>query len=115
MLYQFLSETTIHGLRYLVVAKTLLVRLVWAVVILISAALAVAFIYLNIKRWLDSPSIITSVRPVSVMVRIRFNIRINIGVRYVKIRALGQGVHAYADDLPETAQLEQPPVQPLGE
>ncbi len=71
MLSEFLKDSSIHGLRYLYEARNPFVKVLWLVCILTCVGLAAMIIYLNIMNWENSPSVVTSVQPALVKVRIR--------------------------------------------
>jgi len=53
MLSVFFRETTVHGLRYVVEAKSLLARTFWALLVLTSFACATIVIVLNVRGWAE--------------------------------------------------------------
>ncbi len=68
MLSEFLRESSIHGLRYLVEARLGIVRLLWLVSISSCFTFAVVIIYLNVHNWQNSPAVVTSIQPESIEV-----------------------------------------------
>lgn len=69
MLTTFLEESTIHGLRYLVVAKKAFEKSVWFVAILASLAAACTIVYFNVMNWRNSPIVVTNIEEYSIIVR----------------------------------------------
>ena len=57
---QYLSETTAHGLRYLVEGRNIFERVVWSIIISSSFTLALFWIHSSFQGAYDSP-IITSI------------------------------------------------------
>lgn len=61
MLGSFLMESTIHGLRYLVLTRAAFYRLLWLVAILCSISLAFTLVYFNVLNFKRSPTVVTTV------------------------------------------------------
>ena len=68
MLSTFVSESSIHGVKYLVEAKHAISKFLWLVCICASFTAAFVFIYQNIINWNNSPAVVTSVRTALVKV-----------------------------------------------
>ncbi len=63
MIASFLQESSIHGLRYLVEAKSSLVKTIWFVCIAACVTASFVIIYYNVVNWHNSPAVVTSVYP----------------------------------------------------
>jgi len=59
MLSAFFRETSIHGLRYVVEAKGILSKSLWALIVLASVTTAGYLIVLNLIGWAQSPAMVT--------------------------------------------------------
>ncbi len=62
-LHEFLNSSTIHGLRYLVISRSPLIKLLWLASITFCVAAASAIIYLNVANWSNTPAVVTKVNP----------------------------------------------------
>ncbi|XP_059085146.1 uncharacterized protein LOC131882107 [Tigriopus californicus] len=66
VMLKFLEETSIHGCKYLVHGRTILMKMIWLVSIVGCVTSSIYIIYLNIKNWQSSPAVVTSVEPILV-------------------------------------------------
>ena len=64
----YLESSSIHGLRYLSESKGKLPKMLWLVFIAASFMAAFYIIYNNVKQWENSPSVITTVKPIEIEV-----------------------------------------------
>ena len=71
MFKTFLEETSIHGLKYLALGKNAILKTLWFLCIVASFSTAIGIIYLNVLNWENSPSVVTTVEPVLLQVRIK--------------------------------------------
>ena len=89
---QYLSETTVHGFRYLVETKSNVERLIWVVVICISVAVCISMVIENVTNTIQNP-IITNIETTeiqkvgSLLVNVRITI-LALGVCIMRFRVI---------------------------
>lgn len=112
MLVQFLRASTIHGLQYLASAPGTFAKIAWFHCVAASAVTASYFIYLNVRGWVDSPIVVSSVAPTLVEVCYTLKpIAIDSDMNFPP----EQDLDANADRLPSHPRHWQPPLWAVGE
>ena len=66
----FLSESSIHGVKYLADGGSLVSKIAWLICLCASFATSLYFIYLNVEHWQNSPAVVTTVSRAAVWVRL---------------------------------------------
>ena len=62
LLREYLEATTVHGLRYLLVSRSLVSKFAWFVCITASFATAALICQSNILQWESNPKVLASVQ-----------------------------------------------------
>ena len=61
MFSNLVRDSTIHGLKYLVDEKNVILRFIWLICILASFSFAILIIYKNVENWENSPAVVSNV------------------------------------------------------